>query len=155
VRNRFTPLISLKQLEDVLWEEWYTIPLGTVQNLYDSIPRITAAVLKEKDGPAPYFSIWYRCCATIARKNMCCLVAVGKHVSDIPTISRQPPIATREELLEAVFSVGSAHRLYSEDPRLAERVQLQDICQTVTTWARKAEVSPLLDAVASERLEKA
>jgi hypothetical protein len=40
-----------KQLEDVLQEEWYKIPLELVQNLYESIQRGTAAVLKQKDGP--------------------------------------------------------------------------------------------------------
>jgi hypothetical protein len=54
VRNRFPPPTSLKQLEDVLKEEWYTVPLPTVQNLYESIPRRIAAVLKAKDGPASY-----------------------------------------------------------------------------------------------------
>jgi hypothetical protein len=33
VRNRFPPPTSPKQLEDVLQEEWYKIPLQTVQNL--------------------------------------------------------------------------------------------------------------------------
>jgi hypothetical protein len=51
VRNRFPPSTSLKQLEDVLKKEWYKIPLETVHNLYKSIPRRTAAVLKVKDGP--------------------------------------------------------------------------------------------------------
>jgi hypothetical protein len=54
VRNRFPPPTSLKQLEDVLQEEWYKIPLETVLNLYESIPRRTAAVLKAKVGPKPY-----------------------------------------------------------------------------------------------------
>jgi hypothetical protein len=54
VRNRFPPPTSVKRLEDVLQEEWYEIPLETVQNVYGSIPRWTAAVLKAKDGPAPY-----------------------------------------------------------------------------------------------------
>jgi hypothetical protein len=45
LRNRFPPPTSLKQLEDVLQEEWYKIPLQTVQNLYESVPRRTAAVL--------------------------------------------------------------------------------------------------------------
>jgi hypothetical protein len=54
VRNRFVPPISLKQLEDVLQEERYNILLQTVQNLYESIPRRIAAVLKAKDGPTPY-----------------------------------------------------------------------------------------------------
>jgi hypothetical protein len=38
-RNRFPPPTSLRQLEDVLQEEWYKILLETVQNLYMSIPR--------------------------------------------------------------------------------------------------------------------
>jgi hypothetical protein len=54
VRNRFPPPTSLKQLEHVLQEEWYKIPLETVQNLYESLPRRTAAVLKAKGGPTPY-----------------------------------------------------------------------------------------------------
>jgi hypothetical protein len=55
VRNRFPPPTSLKELEDVLQEEWYSIPLQTVQNLWEFIPRRTEAVLKpNKGGPAPY-----------------------------------------------------------------------------------------------------
>jgi hypothetical protein len=53
VRNRFPPPTSLKQLEDVLQEELYKIPLQTVRNLYETISR-TAAVLKAKDGQTPY-----------------------------------------------------------------------------------------------------
>jgi hypothetical protein len=53
VRNRFPPPRSLKQLEDVQ-EEWYKIPLETVQNLYNSIRRRTVAVLKAKGDPAAY-----------------------------------------------------------------------------------------------------
>jgi hypothetical protein len=45
LRNIFPPPASLKQLEDVLQEEWYKIPLETVQDLYESIPRRTVAVL--------------------------------------------------------------------------------------------------------------
>jgi hypothetical protein len=54
MRTRFPLPASLKQLEDVLQEEWYKIPLETVQNLYESIPRRIAAVLKAEGGPAPY-----------------------------------------------------------------------------------------------------
>jgi hypothetical protein len=54
VRYRFPPLTSLKQLEDVLQEEWYKIPQETVQNFYESIARRTAAILKAKSGPTPY-----------------------------------------------------------------------------------------------------
>jgi hypothetical protein len=53
VGNRIRPPTSLKQLEDVPQEEWYKIPLETVQNLYQCIPK-TAAVLMEKGGPTPY-----------------------------------------------------------------------------------------------------
>jgi hypothetical protein len=38
----------------LLQEEWYKIPLETVQNSYESITRSTAAVLKAKSGPTPY-----------------------------------------------------------------------------------------------------
>jgi hypothetical protein len=44
----------------------------------------------------------------------------GKHVNDIRAIARQTPITTIAGLLEAVFSVGSAPRLYSENSRTAE-----------------------------------
>jgi hypothetical protein len=46
VRNRLAPPASLKQLEDLLQEDMYKIPLETVQNLYESIPRRIADVLK-------------------------------------------------------------------------------------------------------------
>jgi hypothetical protein len=54
VRNRFLPPTSLKQLEDVLQEEWHKIPLEIVQNLYKPIPKSIAVALKAKGGPAPY-----------------------------------------------------------------------------------------------------
>jgi hypothetical protein len=54
VRNRFPTPTSVKQLEDVLQEEWYKILLETVENLYESIPRRIAIVLKAKGGPTPY-----------------------------------------------------------------------------------------------------
>jgi hypothetical protein len=37
VRNRFPTPTALKQLEEVIQEEWYKIPLETVQNLCKSI----------------------------------------------------------------------------------------------------------------------
>jgi hypothetical protein len=40
--------------------------------------------------------------------------------SDIWATARQPSITTVEGLLEAVFTVGSAPRLYSEDPSAVE-----------------------------------
>jgi hypothetical protein len=54
VGNRFPPPTYLKQLEDVLREEWYKILLDTDHTLYESILRRTAAVLKAKVGPAPF-----------------------------------------------------------------------------------------------------
>jgi hypothetical protein len=54
VRNGLPPPISLTKLEDVLQEEWYKIPLQNVRNLYESIPRMIASVLKAKGGPTPY-----------------------------------------------------------------------------------------------------
>jgi hypothetical protein len=54
VRNRVPPPTSLKQLEDLLQEEWYKIPLETTQNLYGSIARSIAAVLKAVGGTTPY-----------------------------------------------------------------------------------------------------
>jgi hypothetical protein len=53
MRNRFQPPTSLKQLEGVLQEQ-FKIPLETVQNFYESIPRRTVAVFKAKGGPTPY-----------------------------------------------------------------------------------------------------
>jgi hypothetical protein len=55
MRNRFPPPTSLKQLEDVLKEEWYKIPVETVQNLYESISRKITTVLKAESGPTPYY----------------------------------------------------------------------------------------------------
>jgi hypothetical protein len=67
-----------------------------------------------------YCSMQYRCYATIARMNMCCLVTACEHVNNIRAIARQPPITTIEGILEATFSVGSASRLYSEGLKMAE-----------------------------------
>jgi hypothetical protein len=55
MRNRTPPPTTVKRPEDVLQEKWYKIPLETVQKLYESIPRRTAAVLKTKGGPTPYY----------------------------------------------------------------------------------------------------
>jgi hypothetical protein len=53
VRDRFPPQTSLKQLEDVK-VEWYKIPVDTVHNSYEFIPRRITAILKAKVGPTPY-----------------------------------------------------------------------------------------------------
>jgi hypothetical protein len=54
IRNKFPSPASLKQVEDALQEERYEILLETVQNLYESIPRRNAALLKAKRGRRPY-----------------------------------------------------------------------------------------------------
>lgn len=54
VRSRFPSPTSLKQLADVLVQEWDNIPLETIQTLYESIPRRIAAVLQANGGPTPY-----------------------------------------------------------------------------------------------------
>ena len=53
VRSRFPPQSSLKQLEDVLQEEWYSIPLGTIQNLRETIPIMIQTALQANGGPTP------------------------------------------------------------------------------------------------------
>jgi hypothetical protein len=52
----------------------------------------------------------------IARRNMRRLITTGKHVNNTLAIARQPSVTRIEKPLEAVFSVGSVPRLYSEDP---------------------------------------
>ena len=52
VRSRFPPPRPLQQLDGV-HEEWYNIPLETIQNFYVSIPRKIQAVLQANGGPAP------------------------------------------------------------------------------------------------------
>jgi len=54
VRSRFPPPSSVKQVEDVFHEEWYIIPLETMQNLCESLPRRVQAVLQANGGPTPY-----------------------------------------------------------------------------------------------------
>ena len=54
VRNRYPPPFCLKELEQVLMEEWLKIPLDEIRNLYDSIPRRIDAVQKAEGGSTPY-----------------------------------------------------------------------------------------------------
>ena len=54
IRSVFPPPSSLKALEKLLIQEWYNIPLETIQKLYDSIPRRIQAVIKANGGPTPY-----------------------------------------------------------------------------------------------------
>ena len=49
VKSRFPPF-PVKQLE----EEWYSIPLETIQNLHKSISRRIQAVLHANGDPTPY-----------------------------------------------------------------------------------------------------
>jgi len=51
VRSRFPSLSSMKQLEDVLYELWYSIPLDSIQNLNEPIPRSVPAVLQASGDP--------------------------------------------------------------------------------------------------------
>jgi hypothetical protein len=74
----------------------------------------------KQEGREGYCGMLYRCYATIARTNISFLVPAGKHVNIIRSIAKQSPIITIEGLWEAVFSVGSAPKLYSEDPAPAE-----------------------------------
>jgi hypothetical protein len=55
VRSIFPPPSSLKQLEDVLHEAWFSTPLETIENAYESIPRRIQAILWANCGPTPYY----------------------------------------------------------------------------------------------------
>jgi hypothetical protein len=54
LRNRFQPPTSLKQPEYVLQEEWYKFLLDCSKLVYESIPRMIAAIVKATGGPTPY-----------------------------------------------------------------------------------------------------
>lgn len=54
VRDRYPPPSSLPELASILQEEWYKIPLKTIQDLYLSIPRRLQAVLDANGFPTPY-----------------------------------------------------------------------------------------------------
>lgn len=54
VRSVYPPPSSLKELERVLIEEWFKIPVETIQKLYESIPRRIEAVIKADGGPTRY-----------------------------------------------------------------------------------------------------
>jgi hypothetical protein len=54
VRNIFPAPNSVKHFEDALQEELYNISLEIVRNLYESIPRRSAAVSKAEGGPTQY-----------------------------------------------------------------------------------------------------
>jgi len=42
--------IILKQLE----EKWYSVPVESIQNLHESVPRRIQAMLQANVGPTPY-----------------------------------------------------------------------------------------------------
>jgi hypothetical protein len=54
MRSRFPSPSSVKQLEGAVHEERRSIPLGTVQNLGESVPSRTQAVLLANGDPTPY-----------------------------------------------------------------------------------------------------
>ena len=56
VRSRLPPPPSLKQLQGVIHEQQYNIPLATIHNSYESIPRRIQAILQTNDGPTPYYN---------------------------------------------------------------------------------------------------
>ena len=53
VRNRYPPPSCLKELEQVLMEEWLETPLDEVRKMHDSIPRRIEAAQKAGGGPTP------------------------------------------------------------------------------------------------------
>jgi hypothetical protein len=54
LRNRFPSPTSVKQLKEVIREEWHETGLEPVRNLCNSIPRRISSVLKAKVNPEPY-----------------------------------------------------------------------------------------------------
>jgi hypothetical protein len=80
VRNRFPPPISLKQLEDILQEEWYKILLETVRNLYESISRRIVALLKAKSGPTQH-NINKEMCTVSVVFPLFCPILVCRYIS--------------------------------------------------------------------------
>jgi hypothetical protein len=54
VRSRLPSPSSLKQLEDVLHEQRYSIALETVQDLRESAPKWLQAVLEAYSGQTPF-----------------------------------------------------------------------------------------------------
>jgi hypothetical protein len=77
---------------------------------------------------AKYCSVWYRCYATIERKNIALLDNGRQTIQRYPGFAKQPPI-TIDGLLAAEFSVGSASMLYSVAPTPAEGFQLIGVLQ--------------------------
>ena len=49
----FSPT-SLPDLTNALLEEWPKIPINTLLNLVESLPRRVEAVIAAKGGPTPY-----------------------------------------------------------------------------------------------------
>jgi len=53
MRSRLPPPSSPEQTEDFPNKEWYSTPLETIQNLYESFSRKIQSVLQENVGPPP------------------------------------------------------------------------------------------------------
>ncbi|GFV56050.1 DDE_3 domain-containing protein [Trichonephila clavipes] len=53
IRNRYPLSVSLPELLQYLQEEWYNIPLNTIQHWYEWIPRRIQDILYAKGG-TPY-----------------------------------------------------------------------------------------------------
>jgi len=54
LRARPSRPTSLPDLTNALLEEWSKIPINTLLNLVESLPREVEAVIAAKDGPTPY-----------------------------------------------------------------------------------------------------
>lgn len=54
LRSRFPPPKTISELVTCLQEEWFSIPITVVHDLYLSIPRRLQSVLDAKGGPTPY-----------------------------------------------------------------------------------------------------
>jgi hypothetical protein len=83
---------------------------------------------------------------------MHCLVTVCKHVNNIRAI------ASIEKLLEAVFFLGSASKLYNEYPRPASWIRLSSVMgysPDINDVSTEAEEYPLLRSITKKRLAKA
>jgi hypothetical protein len=75
VRSRFPLPLSVKQLLVFLHEECYSIPLETIQNLYESIPRRIQAVSRQMVAQLRINKekcIFHNCSIILSIPCMCC-----------------------------------------------------------------------------------
>ena len=75
MRSRFPLPLSVKQLLVFLHEECYSIPLETIQNLYESIPRRIQAVSRQMVAQLRINKekcIFHNCSIILSIPYMCC-----------------------------------------------------------------------------------